>query len=100
MGTVQKILLAAGILAVFHFGLVIVFGDKGVAELYRQRSDYQHQLEDNRQLERHNLALLERIERLQNDPAFLEAVARQQLMVRPDEIVISLPPSAGGATEP
>lgn len=100
MGTVQKILVAGGILAVVNFGLVIVFGDKGVAEFYRQRSDYQRQLEDNRHLERHNLALLRRIERLKNDPAYLEAVARQQLMVQPDEIVVSLPTSPGGSTEP
>jgi cell division protein FtsB len=91
VGTLHKILVAAVLLGLVNFGLVIVFGDKGVAELYRQRAAHRLQLAENHRLERTNLALFRRIERLKTDPAYLEAVARQQLMVGSDEIVISLP---------
>ncbi len=91
MGTFQKILMAAVLLGLVHFALVIVFGDKGVAELHRQRTAYQRQTADNDRLEQHNLVLFRKIQRLKTDPAYIEAVARQQMLVRPDEIVISLP---------
>jgi cell division protein FtsB len=100
VGTLQKILLAAALLGLVNFGLVIVFGEKGVAELYRQRTACRRQLADNQRLERHNLDLFRRIERLKSDPAYIETVARQQLMVRPEEIVITLPEATAAATEP
>jgi cell division protein FtsB len=87
----HNILLAVALLGLVHFALVIVFGDKGLAELYRQRTAHQRQVADNDRLERHNLALFRKIQRLKTDPAYLETVARQQLLVRPEEIVISLP---------
>lgn len=91
MGKSQKILMAAVLLGLVHFALVIVFGDKGVAELHRQRAAHQRQVADNERLERHNLELFRKIQRLKNDPVYIEAVARQQLLVRPEEMVISLP---------
>jgi len=91
MSSVEKILAASALIGLVNFGLVIVFGDKGMAELYRQRSAHERQMADNRGLERQNLTLFRRIERLKTDPAYIEMVARQQRMVRPDEIVISLP---------
>lgn len=91
MGNRHKILMAVVLLGLVHFALVIIFGDKGVAELYRQRAAHQRQVADNDRLERHNLVLFRKIQRLKNDPAYIEAVARQQLLVRPEEIVISLP---------
>jgi cell division protein FtsB len=37
-----------------------------------------------------------RIDRLANDPAFVESVARRELgMVRPDELIFKFAPSAG-----
>ncbi|MDD2604623.1 MAG: septum formation initiator family protein [Desulfobacteraceae bacterium] len=90
----HKIMMAAVLLGLIHFALVIVFGDKGLAELYRQRTAHQRQLADNDRLERHNLVLFGKIQRLRSDPAYIEAVARQQLLVRPEEIVISLPAPA------
>lgn len=87
-------MLAAVLIGLVHFALVIVFGDKGLAELYRQRDAHRRQVADNHRLERHNLDLFRKIQRLKTDPAYLEAVARQQLLVRPEEIVITLPAPA------
>jgi len=91
VGNRHKLLMAAVLLGLAHLALVIVFGDKGVVELHRQRAAYQRQVADNHRLERHNLALFRKIQRLKNDPAYIEALARQQMLVRPEEIVISLP---------
>ena len=92
MKTAYKILTVSVLLGLLNFALVIVFGDKGVIELYQQRATLQHQLAESRRQEQRNLSLFRRIERMKHDPAYLEAVARKELLlVGPDELVITLP---------
>ena len=99
MKTTYKILMVSVLLGLLNFALVIAFGDKGVIELYQQRATLQHQLTESQRQEQTNLSLFRRIERLKHDPAYLEAVARKELLlVGPDELVITLPipPAASG----
>ena len=101
MQTIHKILFSVALLGLLNFALVIVFGDKGLVELVQQRSACQRQLADNRRLEQQNVMLFRRIGRLKNDPVYIDSVARQQLlMVRPDEVVITLPAVPAAGKEP
>lgn len=97
MGTAHKIMLAAALLGLVNFGLLIVFGDRGLADLQRQRAVHRRMEAANRALEASNRVLFRRVQRLKADPAYLETVARRQLLlVRPEEIVVTLPPATSG----
>jgi cell division protein FtsB len=68
--------------------LVIILGDNGVVELDRLRETRRTLIEENAALTRENLHLYRTIDRLQNDPTFVENVARRELgMIRPDELI-------------
>jgi cell division protein FtsB len=66
-----------------------VFGDRGLAELFRARQDYQRATDALARLKRENAGLREQARRLQQDPATIETVARQDLgLIRPGEILV------------
>ena len=69
-----------------------VVGERGLFQTIRSRQDLlraEQQLDD---LKRENAALRSEVHRLQQDPATLEVVARQQLgLVRAGEILVVLP---------
>ena len=94
----SKIWTFCVLLGLVSFGLVIIFGNQGLFDLYRQRVTLERQMAQNKRQERINISLLRRIERLKNDPVYLDRVARDELlMVGPGEFVITLPdPPAGG----
>ena len=82
-----------GLGAVFIIGTAAgLFADGGFVELSRLRGQRAELREDLAQ-RRHRVGALEgRIERLQNDPATLERIAREQLgYARPGELVFLLP---------
>jgi cell division protein FtsB len=84
----QKIILGAVVIALCYFMLVVLFGDNGLLELNRKHHTHQQLLGQNERLTRENLKMYRTIDRLQNDPAFIESVARQELgLVRPDELI-------------
>ena len=84
----QKIVLVIVAIAMCHFMLVVLFGDNGLVELKRKHGVHQSLLNENARLTRENLKMYRTIDRLENDPAFIESVARQELgMVRPDEMI-------------
>jgi cell division protein FtsB len=84
----QKIILAVVAIAMCHIMIVVLFGDNGLIELNRKNATHQRLLEDNARLTQENLKMYRTIDRLENDPAFVESVARQELgMVRPDELI-------------
>lgn len=61
-------------------------------ELARQEQELQRELQ---RLRRRALELQRAIHRMQTDPAYVEKLIREQLMyVRPDEIVIPVPPTS------
>jgi cell division protein FtsB len=84
----QKIILAIAAIAMCHIMLVVLFGDNGLLELNRKHNTHQRLLQENARLTRENLKMYRTIDRLENDPTFVEGVARQELgMVRPDELI-------------
>ena len=79
-------------------GLLVVgiFGDKGFLDLGQLRGELQQLREQVERLKEENLALYRHIDRLRNDPAFVENVARQELgMIAKDELIINFRKPAG-----
>ncbi len=86
----RKILFSIITVAMFGFMGVILFGDNGLMELGRLRRAHQQLVTENCILARDNLRLCRTIDRLQNDPRFVENVARQELgMVRENELIFT-----------
>ena len=81
MGLRQKILLAFVIAALFSLLLFIIFGENGVADLHMLKMERDNLLKRNTELSQENLSLYREIERLKNDPKYVENVARQELGV-------------------
>ncbi len=85
----KKILLYAGL----FFGLLLVawiifMPGKGVFDLVRVQSRLENLQDDNRRLEEENRALRQKIDKLQNDPAFLEEKARTEYgLIRENEVL-------------
>ncbi len=86
-------MLCAGV-GLLGFALLIGFGRQGLLELYQQKAALARQVAQIERQERINLSVFRCIQRLKNDPAYLERVAREEfLMVGPAEWVITLPDS-------
>ncbi len=84
----HKIALAIAGGAMFLLLTIVVFGDNGLIELQRLRSRHAELVKVNERLRHENLNMYRSVERLQNDPIYIEHVARQELgMIRPDEII-------------
>jgi cell division protein FtsB len=85
-----KILVSLIAMAILGFMGVILFGDSGLMELRRLRLAHQQLIEENSVLTRDNMHLCRTIDRLQNDPRYIENVARQELgMVRKNEFIFT-----------
>jgi cell division protein FtsB len=69
------------------FGL---FGEKGFTDLNRLKGELRRMNQQIDRLKQENLALYRYIDRLRNDPSFVENVARQELgMIGKDELIIN-----------
>ena len=92
MNTRQNILLSFAIVGLFTFLLVIVFGDKGFGDLHLVRLERDRLAEKNQTLLQENLARFAEKERLENDPHYIEYVARSELgLVAADELIFMAP---------
>ena len=66
-----------------------LFGERGLAQTIRAGRDFRQASDGLRRLKAENAELRERARRLQEDPATIEAVARQDLgLIRPGEILV------------
>lgn len=66
-----------------------VFGERGLAELFRARVDYKRAIDGLARLKTENAGLREQARRLQEDPAAIETAAREDLgLIRPGEILV------------
>ena len=91
MSTAQKIFLLFATLLLFNLLLVTIFSDKGFVELIQLKNDKKSLIEQNTALVQKNFALHYEIDRLKNDPGFIENVARQKLgMIGKDEVILNL----------
>ncbi len=87
----QNILMSLAILALFFLFLLIIFGDKGLADLNMMKKGKDGLADKNETLIRENIRLYHTIERLNNDPVFIENVARQELgVIGKHEVIVKI----------
>ena len=71
--------------------LFIVFGENGVTDLYKLKMEKDNLSKNNHELKKENLSLYREIERLKNDPGYVEDVARKELgVIGKDEVIIKI----------
>jgi len=84
-------MLAFVIAALFSLLLFIMFGENGVADLHMLKMERDNLLKRNAELSQENLSLYREIERLKNDPKYVENVARQELgVIGKDEVIFKV----------
>ena len=77
--------------------MLIIFGDNGITDLRLLQTKRDRLIEKNETLARENVQLYHQIERLKNDPDYIENIARQEFgMIGKDEVILKLRPDAGG----
>jgi cell division protein FtsB len=85
----QNIFIAVALLLLFSLFFFIIFSDRGLMDLNMLRKERDQLAEKNQLLNRENLTLSDEIDRLQNDPKYIENIARQELgMVGKDELIL------------
>jgi cell division protein FtsB len=73
--------------------LFIVFGENGLTDLYKLKMEKDNLSKTNDELKKENLSLYREIERLKNDPRYVEDVARKELgVIGKDEMIIKVKP--------
>lgn len=73
--------------------LFIIFGENGLTDLYQLKTKKDHLSKKNEELKTKNLTLYREIERLKNDPGYVEDVARKELgVIGKDEVIIKVKP--------
>jgi len=81
----------------FSMMLVIVYGDHGLRDLLLLRQGRDRLSAENERIFQQNITLHRQMERLKNDPEYIEAVARKELgVVSKNEIVIKMKSSMNG----
>lgn len=91
MSSKQNILMAFVILSLFSLLLFIAFGENGLADLNLLKTERDSLLKKNEELVQKNLSLYREVERLKNDPKYVEDVARQELgVIGKDEIIFKV----------
>jgi cell division protein FtsB len=89
MNTKQRIFVGISILLLFCLLLFIMFSDSGLADLFKLKSDRDRLLQENEKLKQENLSLYRTIDRLKNDPEYIESIARKELgMIKRDEVIL------------
>jgi cell division protein FtsB len=83
--------LRFSLLAFLFFGLMVAwlgFGERGFIHLYRMEKERQAHLDKIQDLEQENRKLLEEIQRLRDDVAYMESLGRRELgLVKEDEVL-------------
>ena len=85
--------VVGGALLLLLFAWLTVYGWQGVVRLRQMHDQLQALEQENVTLRREAERLAQVIDRLRNDPAYLERIAREERgMVRPGETVLKFPP--------
>ncbi len=88
MTTKYKIIVITGMVLLFSFLFVIGLGDRGAVDLYQLHLTKVRLNKSSLEVQKKNEAIYRNIQRLKNDPEFLENIARTELgMVGKDELV-------------
>jgi cell division protein FtsB len=84
----HKILIGVGLAVIFSFLLLLFFGNNTLLELNHLKKERNHLIKMNDELVRQNDLLYNEIQRLKDDPRYIENVARQELgMIGSNEII-------------
>lgn len=71
--------------------IFIAFGENGLRDLSALREERDGILSQNDKIFNENVSLYRQVDRLQNDPDFIEATARKELgVIGADELIINL----------
>jgi cell division protein FtsB len=82
-------LLGTAVLLLMALLFFIVFSERGLAELSQSKKERDRIKVHNQQLTQENLTLGVEIDRLKNDPHYIESVARKEFgMIGQNEIVV------------
>jgi cell division protein FtsB len=94
----QKFLLAAALMVILSTLLLIVFGENGLTDRRRLKARYDEVVSENTAIAKENARLYRQIERLKNDPAYIESIARSELgMIGSKEVIVKpLKPVSSG----
>lgn len=85
----QAILLSIAIFSLLAFLLFIIVSEHGLVDLIFLKQGQDRLVENNERLTQKNLSISVEIERLKNDPVYIESVARQELgMIGENEIIL------------
>jgi cell division protein FtsB len=89
MSQKQGMLLGTAVLLLIALLFFIVFSERGLAELSLSKKERDRITAHNQLLTQENLTLGVEIDRLKNDPHYIESVARKEFgMIGKDEIVV------------
>jgi cell division protein FtsB len=89
MNKKQGVLLALAVCLIVSLMFFIVFSARGLADLNLMKKERDRIRAQNREITRENLTLGVEIDRLRNDPQYIESVARREFgMIAQDEIVV------------
>lgn len=85
----KRILIFITVLFLVSLFFFIIFSEHGLVDLYSLKKEQDALVKKNEQLAAENLSLSVEIDRLENDPKFIENVARQELgMIAEDELIL------------
>jgi cell division protein FtsB len=92
----KRFILLLILTALFGFLQVIVFGDNGYFDLLHLKADHHTLKETTARLNQENQQLYRTIDRLKNDPVYVENLARRELgMIQSNELVFTFKHPAG-----
>ena len=93
MSLKKNIMLVLAIMTMLLMLLFIVFGENGLTDLNKLKMEKDNLSKKNDELKKENLSLYREIERLKNDPIYVEDVARKELgVIGKDEMIIKVKP--------
>jgi cell division protein FtsB len=85
----QNILLSFSVLLLIALFIYIIFNPHGYSDLALLKQEQIKLVQKNERIARENLAIRIEIDRLKNDLAYIENIARQEFgMIRKDEIIL------------
>lgn len=87
----KGIVLALALITMFLLLFFIVLGENGLTDLHRLKMERDRLVQKNKELKQENLSLYREINRLKNDPKYIENVARQELgVIGKDEMILKV----------
>lgn len=96
MSLKKNIMFVLAIMTMFLMLLFIVFGENSLTDLYKLKRGKDNLSKKNEELKKENLSLYREIERLKNDPSYVEDVARKELgVIGKDEMIIKVKKKKG-----